>query len=72
MSRFGCFGSIPGAFGIAKGMHPMTCGAQEDVKVRAGGGVGRITSISVIADPREMDRLWVLQNRAPCFKEGGR
>lgn len=37
------------------------------VRVRAGGGAGRITSLSVIADPREMDRLWVPQNRAPCI-----
>lgn len=43
-----------GAFGTAKGRHPRTSGAQEEVKVRAGGGIGRITSISVRADPREM------------------
>lgn len=59
------------AFGTAKRMHPRTSGAQEEVKVRTGGGVGRITSVSVKADAREMDRLWVLQSRAPALRRVG-
>ena len=52
--RVGCFGAIQSAFGTAKGMRPGTSGVRGEV--RAGGGVWGITSILVIAAPREVDR----------------
>ena len=52
--RVGCFGAIQSAFGTAKGMRLGTSGVRGEV--RAGGGVWGVTSISVIAAPREVDR----------------
>lgn len=66
MSRCGCFGSIPGASGSAQGMHP------GPLELRRSQGQGRWWcwknhQLIVIAGPREMDRLWVPQNRAICM-----
>lgn len=68
--RVGCFGAIQSAFGTAKGMRLGTSGVRGEV--RAGGGVWGVTSISVIAAPREVDQAeGVLGNRASCLQRVG-
>lgn len=66
----GLLAGHPSCLWDAKGMQPGASGAQE-VKVRAGSDVWGITSISVIADPRERAELRVgSPEQGTVLKEG--
>lgn len=65
----GLLAGHPSCLWYAKGMQPGASGAQ--VKVRAGSDVWGITSISVIADPRERAELRVgSPEQVTVLKEG--